>query len=163
MPESDDKIKKTEIYITGDVIGSAVGVKARKIQSTDRQSVRDWWHEILRDHGRYSCYGIFLVLPSDKKAIRYLTKYGRELHLISNENCLIIALSENEFRYSGFDARIWHELVDEHVNEGHSLKVAKLFDIDFDKFPCLVLFQNMRSPEHMLVALKGMEVDFTFR
>ncbi len=126
---------------------------------TDRHLLRDWWHGILRDYERYSCYAIFLMLPFDKEAIRYLVNFGRELDLISGENCLLIALGKTEFRRSGFDEKAWNTTLEEYISEGYSIKVAQLFDINLLEFPCLVVFQDIRSPNHIVVTLKGLTVD----
>ncbi len=125
----------------------------------DRRSLREWWHEILREYDRYPCYGIFLVLPSDAEAIRYLNEFGQELDLISGENCSVIALSSTEVRRSSFDEDLWNTTLEKHVSEGHSLKVAQLFDIEITTFPCLVLFRDIRSPEHVVITLKGMKAE----
>jgi hypothetical protein len=141
----------------------------------DKSALREWWHAILRNHGRYSCCAIFLVLPSDKETIRYLTDFGIELDLVSGENCLVIALSKDEFRRSGFDTAIkkasvterissfleemWNAAIREHVSDGYSVHVAQLFEIDLTDFPCLLVFQDIRSPKHVLITLKGMTAE----
>jgi len=142
----------------------------------DRLALREWWHRILRDYGhRYSCCAIFLVLPSDKETIRYLTDFGTELDVISGENCLVIALGKAEFRRSGFDEDIykpsvserisnflddmWSVAVKEHVSRGYSVKVAQLFNVELTKFPCLLIFQDIRSSNHVLITLKGMTTE----
>ena len=68
----------------------------------DRRSLRKWWHMILHQEGRYQCYSIFLVLPSDKEALRYLMDFGTEIDLISDKDCLIITLGQAEFNLSDF-------------------------------------------------------------
>jgi hypothetical protein len=142
----------------------------------DKFALREWWHGILRDHGhRYSCYAIFLILPSDKETIRYLTDFGKELDIISGDNCLVIALGKTEFRRSGFDEEVrkptmserfsnyldevWNTAIKEHVSKGYSVKVAELFNVELVKFPCLLLFQDIRSSNHTLVTLKGMTAE----
>ena len=118
MPPKKRPPKSIQVEISGDVkdaaviVGDAnvintVSVSSEKFpQKNDHRSVREWWHDVLRNYGYYSCYAIFLALPSDKEIIRYLTDYGRELDLISGENCLVIALSKTDFRRSGFDKEI---------------------------------------------------------
>jgi hypothetical protein len=125
----------------------------------DRNKLRAWWHQVLRDHGRYSCYAVFLLLPSDKEVLRYLTEASKELDLISGDYCLVIALSEAEFRHFGFSTKTWSTAVKEHTSKGHSIQVAQLFHIDFAQFPCLVLFQDIRSPAHIVVTLKQMTAE----
>ena len=141
------------------VIGRDASAKTVTIKSEDRNALREWWHEILRTHGRYSCYGIFLTLPSDLEVLRYLTDYGKELYLISGKNCLVIALSTTNFQRTGFDEGSWRKLVEEHTSEGHSVTVAQLFGIEFTQFPCLLLFQDIRSPEHIAIKLTEMTAE----
>lgn len=137
-------------------IGKNISQKAFG-SSENRSLLRQWWHDILRDHGSYSCYAFLLALPSDKRAIRFFAEYGRELHLLSGKNCLIIALSDTQFMSSGFSDEMWEVMIDEQVSEGHSIEVAQLFGIKLTELPCIVLFQDIRTPEHVVVTLKGMK------
>jgi hypothetical protein len=139
------------------VIGKGSG--ASLIKGEDKHSLREWWHEILRTHGRYSCYGIFLTLPSDVEAFRYLTEYGKELNLIASKNCLIIVLGKTDFQRTGFDEGSWRKLVEEHTSDGYSITVARLFGIKIIDFPCLILFQDIRSPEHVVIKLSNMTAE----
>jgi hypothetical protein len=139
----------------------------------DRHALREWWHNILRDYeNHYSCYAIFLVLPSDKESIRYLADFGTEIDIISGDDCLVIILGKTEFMRSGFDETVqrptiserlasfleemWELAVKEHVSKGYSVKIAQLFNIEMNQFPCLLLFKDIRSPNHVIVTLKGM-------
>lgn len=125
-------------------------------------NLREWWHNLLRRRGAYPTYAFFLVLPSDQEMVKYLIQFGKELDIVSGENCLVIALGNTEFRRSGFDKNlreveeVWQWVLNDHVSLGYSSKVAKLFDIGFDKFPCLIIFKDIRSSEHHLVTLKEM-------
>lgn len=142
----------------GGVIGSAIGANATVIASTitDRLSLRDWWHDILRVYGRYPCSAIFLLLPSDKEARTYFVDYGKEIDLLSGDNCLVIALSDNDFKSVSFDNNVWRTVAEEHSDEGHSIKVARLFDIDFTQFPCVVFFNDIRSSDYSIISFKGL-------
>jgi len=120
------------------------------------QALRGWWHGLLRNFGRYPCCAFFLVLPSNKDAILYLYEHGKELDLISRENCLVIALGKTIVRCSDLGEEIWKPLIREHIIEGHSIEVARLFDIAFTEFPCLVVFQDIRSPSHIVMTLRDM-------
>jgi hypothetical protein len=124
--------------------------------SESRTSVREWWHKNLRVHGRYPCYALILVFPSDTEAVRYLSEFGYELHLISGTNCLIVTLNQTQFSIPSFDQTIWERAIDEHVSSGYSARVARLLDIGFDRFPCLVIFRDVRSSDHIVVTLKDM-------
>lgn len=123
----------------------------------DRIRLRAWWHQILRDYGQFSCYAIFLVLPSDTEALRYLSEYGKELDLISAEDCLIMVLGKTEFGRFGFEGNIWEAAIEEYFSDGLSIKVGKMFEIDFDEYPCLLIFQDVRSSRHILTTLRGMD------
>lgn len=123
------------------------------------EAIREWWHEILRNYGKYSCYAFFLMLPSDREAIKYLTYYGKEIDIISAKNCLVIALSKNEFKRVGFDKHIWEYAVNEQSNEGYSLAIANKFKIKLTEFPCIVLFDNIRKPKKVIFSLKDKTSD----
>jgi hypothetical protein len=123
------------------------------------ESVREWWHQILSSYGRYHLYGVILALPSDSEIICYMKDFGRELHLVSGNDCLVIALTNIGFRRYEFDDQIWSLAMNEHISRGYCLKVADLFKIKFDEFPCLILFRDPRSPDHILVTLKGLTVE----
>jgi hypothetical protein len=96
-------------------------------------------------------------------------KYAEELDQISNTNCLIIALSKREFRRSGFDKQgrdsllsdsfLWGSGFKEQVSKGYSVSVAKLFGIKFNEFPCIVLFDDIRSTKRVVIPLKGLTTE----
>ena len=148
-------------YVITDVQGVAIGANAAVIafEKTERRELRKWWHEILRTYGRYVCYAMFLVLPSDREAIRYLTEYGKELDVISGKNCLVIALSENAFKLSKFDEGLWKIFVEEHSGEGYSVRVAQLFGVSLTELPCLLVFRDIRSSDHTTITLKGLALE----
>jgi len=125
------------------------------------RSIREWWHQILGRYDRYPSYAMLLALPSDNEATRYLKEYGKELHLISGKACLVITLSSLGFIQYGSDDDIMPLAVEEYVAEGYSLQVAELFQIKFDQFPCLLLFRDIRRPEHILISLKGLDAKGT--
>jgi len=139
----------------GDGGGGGGGLPSPK----DRTSLRSWWHHVMRTHGRYSCYAFFLVLPSDKETIRYLTEFGIELNMISGEDCLVIVFGKGELNFSQFDEKLWRMNMEEQISKGYSTKVAELFNIGFDQFPCLVIFRDIRSPEHIIATLKDMKTE----
>jgi len=157
-PENQEpqSTKKYDGINIGGVVGDHATVIINKISlERDNPLLRTWWHDILRKHGYHSCFAIFLLLPSDKEAITYLSEFGKELDLISGENCLVIAFGKTEFKGPKFDEKAWITTLDEHVTEGISIKIAKLFDVEFTQFPCLIIFKDIRSPEHIIVTLKG--------
>jgi hypothetical protein len=142
-------------------IYGSVTMGHRELGPTDPASLRNWWHSILRRTGRpYTCYGIFLAnLPADREAALYLTKYATELNRMSGRHCLIIALGTTQFKASAEPDRLWELAVDEQLSKGHSFVVADLFNIGYDEFPCLILFRDIRSPEHTVISLKDMTAD----
>ena len=118
------------------------------------RSLRIWWHYILREFRKYPCYAVFLLLPSDKEAIRYLSEFGKELDLLSGKDCLVIAFGKAEVKGPKFDNNTWATVVDEHVSEGISITLSKVFNVEFTQFPCLILFKDIRLPEHVAITLK---------
>ncbi|MEM4203887.1 MAG: hypothetical protein QXS54_07445 [Candidatus Methanomethylicaceae archaeon] len=126
---------------------------------TWRHSLREWWHQVLKDHGQYQCYAFFLCLPSDRDAIEYVIKYGKELDALSGKNCLLIFLSKVGFRRTGYDKAIWNVAINEHIREGYSVTIANLFKINYIDLPCLVLFRTIHSPQRVVFSFKGLDVD----
>lgn len=146
------------------------------ILSLDRRTLRDWWFGILSNYGKYTCCAIFLALPSDREAIKYLEEYGQELNLITGDNCLVVFMSDswisgtsmnqkdkdvladvkNKLQYPQFDLQ---SVIQEHVSKGYSLDVAQLFDVSFTEFPCLIVFKDIRSSEHIVISFKDLEVE----
>jgi hypothetical protein len=118
-----------------------------------------WWEGIAEEYGRYPCIATLLALPADREAIRYATEFGDELDAISQEHCLVIALSKTGMRRSGFDRKLWTSAVSEHVYDGHSARLAGLFGVDFAEFPCLLVFRDIHSEEYRAVSLKGMTAE----
>ncbi len=104
-----------------------------------------------------------MVLPSDTESIKYLSKYGNELHQISGDNTLVLAFSKNEFTIPGtqseFPDLVWTSIVEKQVAEGLSLRVANMFNIKYSEFPCLLLFEDIRSPQHVKISIKGLSAE----
>ena len=125
------------------------------------ENVRDWWYSLLRYYDRYPSYAMMLALPSDKAAVQYLKKFGDELCLITGNNCLVITLTSSGFtQYGEADYLIPFTFdTQEHIGKGYCLQVANMFKIKFNEFPCLLLFNDIRKPEHILIALKGLDTN----
>lgn len=157
----------------GDVVGrDATGVAGTLIrqilESIDPQSAQELWNLFTRNQGHYPCYAVFLILPSDREAIKYLSQFGQELDQLSNENCLIFAVSrtntsfygqfglESQSPRPGFDERDWQLATAEQLETGYSVKLAKYFGVRFDEFPCLVIFRDLTLREHASVSLRDM-------
>jgi hypothetical protein len=142
-----------------EVVEQEPSSRIRRDEREDRRLLRRWWHDVLRMHDRYACFATLLALTMDKELARYLAESGSELDQISGTECLVIVLSETEVRRSGVDKELWPAVMEEHIQDGYSIRIAKLFDISCEQFPSLVLFRDIRSPEHILVTLKGMSAE----
>ena len=117
---------------------------------------RKWWYqEVIGKHGLFPCYGVFLALPSDDQVIEYFTKYTNEINLITGKNCLLIALTKHRIRVWGDNEKFWKGVVDEHIGEGYNIEFAKLFNIDFVQFPCLLIFENTNSESRRWVGVNN--------
>ena len=123
-------------------------------------SLQEWRFTLLREHGKYSCYCIFLALPSDKEAIRYLTELSDELKIISSAaSILVVALGNIQHLRSDVDAESWSSAIKDDIQKGYSVQIARLFGLDFTAFPCLVVFRNLNSSEHNPILLKDMTAE----
>lgn len=118
--------------------------------------VRKWWNRILHEHGHYSCYAFFLLLPSDEEARHYLREFGRELDLLSGEYCLVIGLTKDPIKKSS--PTLW-TTVDREIFDGHSIAASEIFDISFDKFPCLLILEDIFSSDCIIIELRDMTTD----
>jgi hypothetical protein len=125
----------------------------------DYRLLREWWHQVLREYGRYQCYAFFLCLPSDEEAVKYVANFSKELDLLSHENCLVITLSKTGFRRSGYDETVWNLAVNEHISEGYSMTVAQHFKIKYIDFPCIVFFEDVRSPKRVVFSFKDLKME----
>lgn len=140
-------------------ISGTVSHGTRKISSHHghRRAIQNWWREILATYDRYPCVATILALPSDKEAYRYLVEFGKELDLISGEDCLVILFGSSNLMSAQIDEDTLGKIVKEHINKGYSLRLAEQFNTEIDKFPCLIFFRDIRlSSEHILVTLKGL-------
>lgn len=152
----------------GNVIGAAVGIGAQvfaEVVYKDSSALRAWWHEFLRTNGKFPVYAIFLLLASDKAASSYLRESGNEIHTLSGKYCAVIAFSEQhtatniplepeiESRFSNLR---WMYDAKEHVDKGYSVPIANMFGVEYTQFPAVILFNDIRSPEHTIVSLKGL-------
>ncbi len=125
--------------------------------SFDKVKYRNWWHSILRNFGKYPCYGIFLLLPSDVHLLSYLSEYGNELNILSS-NCLIIAPSPHGVKNPAFQIDVWQNSVKVYVRDGYGRVFSGLFNIPFSSYPCFAIFNDFQSADYALVSLKEMNV-----
>jgi hypothetical protein len=126
---------------------------------TDSLTRRTWWHNVLQTHGKYTCCAFVLGLPADTETIKYLTEFGKELDLLSRRNCLVLAVTDTRAITYGVGENEWKGAIHEQVDNGQSLQIAKVFNINFAELPCMVIFRDIRSSEHLIVSLRKMEVD----
>ena len=131
----------------------------RFIRIEDGQILRKWWHHVLRNYGKYSSYAMFLLLPSDKEAIQYLTEYDKELGLMSGKDCLVLVITKSGDEDKHLEEDDKQLAIKEYILEGYSISIAHLFGINLDMFPCLVVFRDIRSSEHIIVSFKDMTVN----
>ena len=79
--------------------------------SADKASVRKWWHGLLREYDKYQVYAVFLILPSDEEAIRYVEDSAQELSLITGSKCFFLVLAEDRGVRSVGKAGSWGKLI----------------------------------------------------
>ena len=120
-------------------------------------TLRDWWHDILRDHGKYDCYAILLSLSSDVEANAYLQEFGRESDQMTGFNCLFMALTNQEVISKNFDDNAWSAAVGDQIKYGLGIQIADLFEVKFEQMPCLLLFEDIRNSSHALIDLQDLE------
>src|SRR5688572_21817894 len=110
-PEHLDDFGFHEIRFSGPVI--------------DARDLRIWWHDILRQHGRYKGYFLFLTLPGDAEANKYLRELGQELHLITGRKLLVVILTDMAILRKDFDKDFLPIAVNNQIMQGYSLQVAE--------------------------------------
>lgn len=120
------------------------------------QSISEWWDSVLKELGDYKCFAFFLMLESDEEVSKYLAKYGRELDIISGDDCLVLLFGDERFQRVGFDAKMWSQAIHEHIAEGYSKRIGEQFDIYSEAFPSLIIFNEINSSEHVIVGLAGL-------
>lgn len=123
------------------------------------ENIKQWWNDIEQNHSKFSCYAIILSLPSDTEIATYLNTFGEELNLISGENCLILALSQNKFRRYKTDKKFISLAINDQISNGHSLHIARILKIKFSEFPCLIIFNDIQSSEYALISLRGLTTE----
>lgn len=120
-------------------------------------SFQELWFTLIKEQKKYSCYSIFLVLPSDKEAKRYLTEYSDDLKIISKPSTLVMKTGSDQYLYADVDGKS----LSVEISNDYG-RIAHLFGIDFAKFPCMVVFEDMNSPKRLPVFLNGMKSEEIF-
>jgi serine/threonine protein kinase len=62
-------------------------------------------------------------------------------------------------RRAGFDRRIWEYATNEQIEQGYSAAVARHLQIPFREFPCLVVFEDIRSPKRIVFSFKNKSIN----
>lgn len=125
--------------------------------SSELKPVEDWWQQIKASSGNYACCGVVLALPSDAYLIQYLEDFGGELDLLSGKSCLIIVLTNHEFKLGELRTKGIAPAIPDHIWNGYCLEVAKLLGIGYDDFPCFVVFDTVESDAFVAISLKGLD------
>lgn len=136
-------------------IEALVSSKPIKLESIARYLEKT--NQTHPDHDAYSCYAIPLLLPSDKDAREYMKTFAHEIDLISGKNCLVIGFTKSEFK--NLDSDDWGDIIDGKTHQEYGVKISDLFGIGFTQFPCMVVFEDIHSSNHIVVTLKGMTVE----
>jgi hypothetical protein len=118
-----------------------------------------WLNKILKGKKKYSCYAMFLLFPNDEGIIEYLSNSDNFLTLdsVSNSNCLISFITDRPVDITSIDASERKKEIKDYANNKFSIELAKGFKINMVDFPCILIFQNPQSVEHITVTLKGMK------
>ena len=130
--------------------------------------IRSWWHDVIRSTERvFPSYATFLFLPSDGDAIKYFTDFYDEVEIMSGENCCLLALTNKDFKLYAQSKDEWVDDFNLDVTNGYSAKLAQtLFGKDFNDFPCVLLFDDLRSRNCAVISLKELatyEISFLMR
>ncbi len=123
----------------------------------DKRKLRDWWHEIIREHGHYKCSAVFLAFSADIEISKYLKENADELNSLSGDSCLVISISDVGFVKYQTAPSLWYLSLSDHIAKGYSNQIAKIFRIKPTEFPCLLVFRDVRSPDFVKINLKGLK------
>ncbi len=118
-------------------------------------SFQELWFTLLREQEKYSCYSIFFALPSDKEAMRYLEEYNNDLQLISS-NTLVMKMGRDKLLH----AEMAEKSLSAEVDYG---RLARLFEINFTMFPCIVIFEDVNPLKGIPVFLSEMNAEEIFQ
>lgn len=129
-----------------------------------REAIPSWWRQMRKRNDDFVCYAIFLTLPADHEAIKYMNDSWEELNMVSGNECMIMSFQNDSIRASQNsdfsilnDNRNWKKSIKN--NARYSAIFAEIFKIELTEFPCLLLFKDLDSSEYALVSLKGMSSD----
>jgi hypothetical protein len=125
----------------------------------DKKKLRNWWHEILREHGHFKCSAVFLAFSADTAIAEYLKDNAEELNLLSGNSCLVISVSDVGFVNYQKDPNLWRISLQDHITKGYSDRIAKIFGVKTAEFPCLLVFRDIRTSDFVKINLKGLTSD----
>ncbi len=123
----------------------------------DPRQLRDWWHEVIREHGYYPYYAILLAFSADAQVDSYLMQHAAELSRLSENKCLVIVYSDLGLVSLGPNLELWHLMLPSQVHEAHVARLAELFGVTPADFPCLIFSRRIPSRDEVIVSLKGMD------
>lgn len=150
--------RETDFIIRGSTKSVMAEADFGSVKDSSR-ALRESWHDILRKSRGFTCYGIFLLFPSDKEVLSYLRTFGTEVDIISRDSCLLIFLGATEIRRPSLDPENWQRTIDRHVTSGQSVEIADVLGIKISEFPCLVIFRDLRSGDFVSIHLLELEAD----
>ncbi len=126
---------------------------------SEPRQLRAWWHEVIRKHGHYPCFALFVAFGADEQVDLYLMENAAELSRASGKHCLMIVHSNLGFVDLGPDMVLWHLVLTQQVRAAHAAVLAEVFDVSPDDFPCLLFFRQVPSPDRVVLPLKGLNQD----
>lgn len=136
--------------------------KSNKIKQIEKEekvkpatNFQEFWFTLLREQRKYSCYSIFLGLPSDKETMRYLTEYRDDLQIISNSTTLVMTTGSDKFLHVDINGESLSIEIDYE-------KITRMFGADYAMFPCMVVFEGLSSSNRVHIILNGMTAEEIF-
>lgn len=113
-----------------------------------KDDIKEWWQDFQSKY-RYPLYCIVLASATDTEAVQLLLNHNGELDQISGSDCCFIFFRDMS-RRKNFEPYIYSE---------YSRRIypfARFIGIDFNKFPCLLFFQQVDSGRYIHVSLQGL-------
>lgn len=119
------------------------------------------WIENQKKIAKFKVFGIFLILPSDVEVVSYLTDFGKEIDLLSGDECCILALGKKTSKnlnesLTQEEVINWKEITQTHVDSGRSICIGESFNLQFTDYPSLIIFKDLTSLKIAIVKLKGL-------
>jgi hypothetical protein len=122
----------------------------------------DWWNNVQRTRGKFPCYALPLILPTDDEFHTYLVQDGLDLHQLSGKDCYVMILTDESLIEQDVVSATktdWEAVVENYVRIGIAAKLADRFELTFEDYPVLVFFEDIQSREVFILPLKGLDRD----